>query len=133
MRRRDNRSGAAVTELAICLPVIFLLIFGSIQACNLVFLKQAVTAATYDTILVAMMPGATEADVDTRLNAIMAARNITGAVKVLEGKSSKPFANVQHGQELYLTVTVPTAPNIVGPAMFVGIPNIAVKLRCDKQ
>ena len=46
-QKRQSRRAAAVVELAVCLPLLFTIFFGSIEACNVIFLKQAVTAAAY--------------------------------------------------------------------------------------
>ena len=46
----------AVVELAVCLPVLVLIIMGSIEACNLTFLKQKLTEAAYQGAMVATQP-----------------------------------------------------------------------------
>ena len=128
--RCQDRNGTAVVELAICLPVIFLLVFGSIQACNLIFLKQATTEAAYEGMLVAIMPGVTQADVENRIDTVLQARNITGGAVSYNGAT---FGSLVHGDPLTLVLTVPAAANMVGPTMFTISPNVTVRLRGDKQ
>ncbi|MEM9660354.1 MAG: TadE/TadG family type IV pilus assembly protein, partial [Planctomycetota bacterium] len=41
--RRSTRCGLAVTELAVCLPVVVLLVLAMIEACTMIFLKQSLT------------------------------------------------------------------------------------------
>ena len=43
---RRKFSGVAAAEFAVCLPLIVLLVFGSIEATNYIFLKQTLNIAT---------------------------------------------------------------------------------------
>lgn len=47
-RNRTNRKGAAVVEFAVCLPLIVLIMLGSIEAANMLFLRQALVQASYE-------------------------------------------------------------------------------------
>lgn len=47
-RRRSERSGAAVVEFAVCLPILMVMILGSIEATSAIFLKQSLVAAAYE-------------------------------------------------------------------------------------
>ena len=71
------RRGAAVAELALCLPLILVLVLGSIEACNLLFLRQALVAAAYDGALLGSQLGTTESEIVNRVQTTLAARNIT--------------------------------------------------------
>lgn len=48
--RPHRRQGAAVIELAVCLPVIFLVAMGAIEATSMTFLRQSLVQASYETI-----------------------------------------------------------------------------------
>lgn len=132
-RHRRTRRAAAVVELAIILPIIFLLIFGSIQACNLIFLKQSVTAAAYEGILVAVRPDATESQTEQRINAVFSARRITNGSIDITSPASSNFNDIRHGDQMSLTVTVPASENLFGPQFFVPSNNIAVTVTAYKQ
>jgi len=60
-RRRTNsqRKGAAVVEFAVCLPVILLIVLGSIEASSMLFLRQALVQSAYEGAKVAVRPGNT--------------------------------------------------------------------------
>ncbi len=45
----DIKRGTAVVELAVCLPVIVLLVFASLEGANMLFLRQAVVQSAYET------------------------------------------------------------------------------------
>lgn len=70
------RSGIATVELAICIPVLTLIVFGSIQATNLIFLQHAATAAAYEGSLEMAKSNATNASVQARIQQVLDARGI---------------------------------------------------------
>jgi hypothetical protein len=47
-RLRKSRKGVAVTEAAFCIPVILILIFGSLEVCNVIFVKERVSICAYE-------------------------------------------------------------------------------------
>ena len=49
-QHRATRRGVAAVELAVCLPVIILLVFGAIEASSFIFLKQSLNVAAYEGI-----------------------------------------------------------------------------------
>lgn len=72
-----NRSGAAVIETALLLPLLVLLAFGSIELSNMVFMKQSLAIAAYEGARIATKPGATQEQADTRIREVLTARNVT--------------------------------------------------------
>ncbi len=82
-RRKTNalseaRRGLAATEFAVALPVVLMLVLGSIEVSNFIHLKQATTVAAYETALSATGTSATSAAAITRGNAVLAAFGVTG-------------------------------------------------------
>ncbi len=55
--RRRYRRGAAVVEFAVCLPVLLLIVFGSIEAASMLFLRQTLVQASYEGAKVAIRTG----------------------------------------------------------------------------
>ena len=51
-----------------CLPIIVLLVIGTIEACSMVFLKQSLAIAAYEGARTAIIPGATKAQVEAACN-----------------------------------------------------------------
>lgn len=111
IRRRPQqrlRCGAAVVEFAVCLPVLMLLILGSIEATSAVFLKQAITTAAYEGIREAIRPGSD------------AATSISRAVDVLNVRQIRNFTvsftpvdirNAARGQRITAVVTAQLSAN----------------------
>ncbi len=77
--RQKNRRGAAVVEFAVCLPVIVLLILGSIEATSAIFLRQALTTSAYEGIREAARTGATTTDATNRAQNVLTSRSVRGA------------------------------------------------------
>lgn len=115
MRTRNRRRGVAATEFAVCLPVIVLLMLATIEACSMIFVKQALTVAAYEGGRVAIDSGTTEADVQTAVNQILTERRIQdGALSLQPGNLNA----VNEGEFLTVTVTAPASSNSVIPVTF---------------
>jgi Flp pilus assembly protein TadG len=77
-RAEKPRLGAAVTEFAIMLPLIVMIVFGSIEMSNGIFMKQAMGLAAYEGARAAAKPGANTSDVTARVQDVLTARGISG-------------------------------------------------------
>lgn len=74
------RRGAAVTELAITIPIIALIVLGTIETCSMLFLKQALRIAAFEGARVALAPKSALANVEAGCNEILSARKVKNAV-----------------------------------------------------
>ncbi len=54
---RRPRDGVAATELAVCMPVIVLVVLATIESCAMIFLQQSLSIAAYEGARVALAPG----------------------------------------------------------------------------
>ena len=77
--QRTVRRGAAVAELAVCLPLLTLIVFGSIQACNLIYLKHGVITAAYEGTLELAKRSASSSSIITRAQQVIDARGIASS------------------------------------------------------
>jgi len=73
--RSSSRRAAAVVEFAVCLPVILLIVLGSIEAASMLFLKQTLVQASYEGAKVAIRNGEQD-DVESIIRAVAAGRRI---------------------------------------------------------
>ena len=119
VRRRPGQPGksrgVAATELAVCLPIIVLLVVATIEACGALFLKQSLTAAAYEGVRTAIAQGATTATVQAACNQVLADRRIKGAKVTI---SSTNIAALNPGDFVDVTVSAPCASNSVVPSAF---------------
>lgn len=115
MNRSGSRRGIAATEFAVCLPVIVLIVLATVEACTMVFLKQALTVAAYEGARVAIAQDSASSDVQQKAEQILAERRINGgAVSVRPNNLSA----ISPGEYLSVTVTAPAAKNSVVPITF---------------
>ena len=117
--RRTNRSstrrGVAAAELAVCLPIVVLLVIATIESCSALFLKQSLTAAAYEGVRAAIAKGATTASVQTACNQILADRRIKGTQVTLTPAS---ISSLKPGQFIDVSVSAPCTPNSPVPTTF---------------
>jgi Flp pilus assembly protein TadG len=116
-RRASRRRGSASVELAACLPVLALLVFGSIECCSMIFLRQAVTATAYETVRVAIHRDGTSSLAQRRATEVLSARGILSGT--VELAPSEPFG-VARGTLISVTVRAPCDANSFMPAWFFG-------------
>lgn len=107
-RRRRTR-GAATVETAICLPLFIIIVFGTIECCNLMFLRQGVLQAAYEGARVAIVPKAKSVNVREQVNRILVQRGIQpSAVRITPSN----FEQSPFGTEV--TVEVEAVPGANG-------------------
>ncbi len=113
---RISRAGVSTVELAVCLPVLLLLVIGSIECSGIIFVKQAISTAAYEGIRVAVDPDGTSAAARQRCNEMLASRSINDATITITPANVK---RVEPGQPIEVKISVPSGTNRFFPARFV--------------
>jgi Flp pilus assembly protein TadG len=113
--KRRRRRAVAATELAVCLPVVVLLVLGTIEACSMIFLKQSLSVAAYEGARTAIVPGKTEDDVKTACLQVLAERKVTGGQVTVTPSN---IAALNPGDFVDVTVSAPCNANSVVPNKF---------------
>lgn len=107
-KRSLKRRGVAAVEFAVCLPVLVILVFGSIEASSFIFLKQSLAVAAYEATREAVRPGSDSTQAIAQAQNILSTRQVQDAtVNVVSGEP----AAAQRGQEVIVEVSAPTATN----------------------
>ena len=114
-KRKSVRKGVAATELAVCLPIVVLLVVATIEACSAIFLKQSLTVAAYEGVRTALVEGATATRVEATCSQILADRNIRGSRVTVKPAD---IASLKTGQYIDITVSAPCTENSVVPTTF---------------
>lgn len=105
---RRNRRGVAAVEMAVCLPVIILLVFGAIEASSFIFLKQSLNVAAYEGIRETIRAGSGNDEGSGRATAILDSRSVQGyQIRFPNGDA----LTADRGDEIVIEVIAPTAPN----------------------
>lgn len=100
-RPQGSRAGVAATEFAVCLPILMVIIMGTIEACSMVYLKQSLSVAAYEGARASLRAGGSASTVNAACNGILSARNVKGAVVTV---SPGNFAN--QPAQTWITVRV---------------------------
>src|SRR3954462_15943353 len=77
-RLAARKRGVAAAELAVCLPVIVLIVLATIESCSAMCLKQSLTVAAYEGVRTAIATGGSAAKVRTICNSILQDRRVQG-------------------------------------------------------
>ncbi len=126
-RPHESRSGIATVELAICLPVLSLVVFGSIQATNLIFLQHAATAAAYEGSLELAKSNATNASVEARIQQVLDARDVVNStITILPAGTN--IAHVPPGTTLTIEVSADVRSNTSVYGFFVSSDQVTGRL-----
>lgn len=111
------RSGAALVEFAVVLPVLVLILLGTIETCTMIFLRQSLTIAAYEGARVSIVPESEESDVRNAATHLLNLRRIKNAtVKV----SPSDIEKAPYGSFIRVEVTAPCSQNSVLPLQFYG-------------
>lgn len=116
-RSADSRKGAAVIEFAIIIPVFMLLVLGTIETCNMIFLQQSLEIAAYEAARVTLIPSADTADVNTAATQILVPRRVNNATIAVTPVN---FRTAAYGTFIKVEVSAPCANNSVFPLRFYG-------------
>lgn len=112
----ERRTGAATVEFAVCLPLLMLIGFASIETANAMFLKQVLAQSAYEGARVGAQPDADTSKISTRCNDILQARGIkTATVSVTPSNCSDQTAK---GTAISVSVSAPATANAIFPLTF---------------
>jgi hypothetical protein len=112
-RSRQSR-GVAAAELAVCLPVVVLLVIATTEACSAIFLKQSLTVAAYEGVRTALAQS-DAATVQATCDQILSDRKVKGGNVTL---SPADISRLQPGDYIDVTVTAPCDANSLVPTTF---------------
>lgn len=129
-RAPRDRRGVAAAEFAVCLPVIVLLVLGTLECCTMIFLKQSLTVAAYEGIRTGLEDRATATDVRRTGQRILTQRRVQGGT-IAVNPNNIPAVPV--GQYITVTVTAPADRNSVIPGSFFRGRNLSASATMMKE
>lgn len=103
---RPRRRGSAVVELAICLPIVMALVWGTIELSNSIFVKQTITSAAHEGALVGTSHATLESDISMRVVTVLAQRLDVPFTVTIETSTGTSYDDLPSG---YLFTVIVTA------------------------
>lgn len=104
--KKNSRKGAVTVEMALTVPILFLMVFASMEFAGMNVMRHTVDNAAYEAARHGIVPGATAADVVNEATSIM---NAVGATNI--NVDVVPNTITNDTEEITVTVTVPVAGN----------------------
>ena len=119
-------------ELAVCLPLIMILVMGTIESTDLIFLRQRLVTAAFEAARTATAPGRTSEEGVAAGTANLQVRGIQGGSVTI---SPQVNSSTPTGTEVAVAVTAPFSPNTnVTPFVLRGVvTNVTVTIKMVRQ
>jgi len=114
LSKNHHRGGLASVELAMVLPVMLILILGTIEVCQRIFLRQSAVIVAYEGARTAVRSTSSNSDVLARCQAMLTQRRVNGAVVTV---TPIDLLKQPSGTQIRVRVEVPWALN--SPTRFV--------------
>ena len=109
---REKSRGAVIVEMAVCLPLMLLVVFGCIEANTALFRGQTLTSAAHEGALVGLKRTATAEDITNRVATIMSSRGIEEYTLNLE-TFGIPFENLESGDQFRIELSTTLKNNFI--------------------
>lgn len=129
IKTKPKRTGSAVVELAICLPLIMTLVWGTIELSNSIYLKQTLTSAAHEGALVGTGSSATAAEINSRVNMVLNERLDTPYQITLETETGESYDTLAAGQ--LFSVVISANPKSFGA--FIELQQVDARVTALKQ
>jgi hypothetical protein len=111
-----QRKGAAIVELAIVLPLLLLLLMGTIEACAAMHLQQSIDIASYEAVRTGLLPKSSPGLVKLTAEKFLKTRNTKGATISITPAN---FDTAAIGTTITVSISAPSNENLpVSPFFF---------------
>ncbi|MBC8355545.1 MAG: pilus assembly protein [Planctomycetes bacterium] len=115
--RSARRNGAATVELSICLPLFITVLFGSIEASNLIYLRESLCLASYEAARQAVSLDATKQEIEKRAMQLLSSRGVTKPTITF---TPSDITSASGGDPVTVTVSVPASSQTLLPKIVYG-------------
>jgi Flp pilus assembly protein TadG len=110
----NDRCGIAAVELAVILPVLLILVLGTIEVCQRIFLRQSAVIVGYEGARFAARSTTSTADVVQRCQTLLTQRRVTGGTITVTPNN---LLAATPGTLIQVRIAIPWASN--SPTRFV--------------
>ena len=109
----QRRKGIAAVEAAFCVPVLVILMFGTLEICAGIYLRESITVAAFEGVRAGLGRGSDADDIRDAVNQVLADRNIslgdTGKIVIRPNS----FNNIKALEPVSVEISVPTRNNVL--------------------
>jgi len=112
---RRRRRGTATVECAVVLPVFVLLLLGTMEACSMIFLRQSVELAAYESARAAVLPQTTLVNVQSAGASLLSARKVKNFSITVTPTN---FQTAAYGSFIRVTASAPISDNSLFGSIF---------------
>jgi len=110
--RRTKRAAAALVELAICLPLMAFLVGATVEACDLIFLRNSLATASYSGTLEVSRAGCTQTSITNQVSQVLNAAQIKNYSITITKAGGGAFASSVKGDLINIQVSAVSASNL---------------------
>ena len=127
---KKNRRGSALTEFALVLPLLVLILFATVETCSMIHLQQALKVAAYEGARVSVIPGTTPTNVEATVKQILSDRRIAGGTVSVTPSS---YPTEKQGTFIRVTASAPAKGNSLVGAWFYGGRTLTTSVEMMKE
>ena len=117
-------------ELAVCLPVMVLLVLGSIEAATLMFTKQAMVQTAYEASMVAIKNNSTNAAAIAAANQVVRSHRLDGLTLDFQPAD---VSRAPRGTVIRVTATVPAGSHRLINSRIIGVNSVSAQAFMIKE
>lgn len=128
--RLTRQRGAATVELSICLPLFITILFGSIEASNLIYLRESLCLASYEAARQAVSLDVSSQDIEKRAKQLLHSRGIDNPTITI---SPSDITTAGGGDPVTVTVSVLTSSQTLLPKIVYGQRTISAQTSFVKE
>ena len=119
-----SRKAAAVAELAVVLPILMIMVFGTLEICERLLLRQSAAVAAYETARMSARRTMTAERATARGLEILESRRIEGGNINI---NPSDLSEIKTGEQIRVTVLVPINNNTLMQYVLPSSGNIRVR------
>jgi Flp pilus assembly protein TadG len=106
-RERKRSKGATAVEMAIVAPLIVALVMGQLESSRLGMVAQLLTTAAREACRVAVVPGHSQSDVQTRVNTVLSGSGISVGTVTPTCPAGYTWNTAPQGTAITVSLSVP--------------------------
>ena len=126
----ERRRGAALVELAVCLPTLIFVMLMAMEAADVIFLKQTLHVAAYEAARAAIKPDSTSTLAENAAKQILDTRQVSDYEITFTPSN---VSGVDPGEIITVTVSAPVSENTALPSWYPGTSELQARVKMNKE